>query len=47
MQIYSNAGLDEAEKIRDEAVRFLGPGVKIPSEYSRRCQLVYSQAANE
>ena len=30
MQIYSNAGQDEAEKIRDEAVRFLGPGVKSP-----------------
>lgn len=37
MQIYSNAGQDEAEKIRDEAVRFLGPGVKVPSEYPQRC----------
>lgn len=37
MQIYSNAGQDEAEKIRDEATRFLGPGVKVPSQYPRRC----------
>ncbi|KAI9801589.1 MAG: hypothetical protein M1825_003268 [Sarcosagium campestre] len=31
MQIYSNAGQDEAEKIRDEAARFLGPGLKVPT----------------
>lgn len=34
MQIYSNADQDEAKKIRDEAVRFLGPAVKVSSEYS-------------
>ena len=47
MQIYSNAGQDEAEKIRDEAVRFLGPGVKVPSEYSWCCNWSTFKAANE
>ena len=37
MQIFSSAGQDEAEKMRDEAMRFLGPGVKVPGEYPRRC----------
>lgn len=47
MQIYSNAGQDEAEKIRDEAVRFLGPGVKVPSQYLR-CHYCFGvRAANE
>lgn len=31
MQIFSSAGQDEAEKMRDEAIRFLGPGVKVPA----------------
>lgn len=30
MQIFSNAGQDEAGKIRDEAARLLGPGLKVP-----------------
>ena len=33
MQIFSNAGQDEAEKIRGEAERFLGPDAKVPSQY--------------
>ncbi|KAI9795932.1 MAG: hypothetical protein M1833_006580 [Piccolia ochrophora] len=37
MQIYSNAGQDEAEKIRDEAAKFLGPGLKVPSECKPFC----------
>ena len=36
MQIFSSAGQDEAEKMRDEAIRFLGPGVKVPGEYPQR-----------
>lgn len=32
MQIFSNAGQDEAEKIRDEAARLLGDGLKVPSK---------------
>lgn len=30
MQIYSNVTQEEAEKVRSEAERFLGPGVKVP-----------------
>ena len=37
MQIFSSAGQDEAEKMRDEAIRFLGPGIKVPSEYPQCC----------
>ena len=35
MQIFSNAGQDEAEKIRDEAARLLGDekGLKVPSKH--------------
>lgn len=32
MQIYSNAGQDEPEKIRDEARKFLPEEVKVPSK---------------
>ncbi|KAG8527846.1 uncharacterized protein KY384_006762 [Bacidia gigantensis] len=31
MQIFSNAGQDEAEKIREEAERVLGPGARVPA----------------
>ncbi|KAL8723399.1 MAG: hypothetical protein Q9225_000315 [Loekoesia sp. 1 TL-2023] len=34
IQIFSNAGQDEAEKIKDEAARLLGDGLKVPSKYS-------------
>ena len=32
MQIFSNAGQDEAEKIRDEAARLVGPDTRVPCE---------------
>ena len=33
MQIFSNAGQDEAEKIREDASRLLGEGVHVPGEF--------------
>ena len=31
MQIYSNAGQDEADKVQDDVARFLGPKVTVPA----------------
>ena len=42
MQIFSNAGPDEAEKIRDEAARLLGEGIRVPCEC--HCILYFSLA---
>lgn len=42
MQIYSNAGQDESEKIRDEAMKYLPDGVQVPSKSTLRWRLMGS-----
>lgn len=37
MQIFSNAGQDEPEKIRDEAKKFLKDGVDVPGQSNSVC----------
>ena len=35
MQMFSNAGQEESEKVRDEAVKLFGPATKVPCEWRR------------
>lgn len=37
MQIYSNAGQDESEKIREEAMKFLKKGATVPGKSRSAC----------
>lgn len=38
MQIFSNAGQEESEKVRDEAARLFGPATRVPCEW---CQFSF------
>ena len=46
MQIFSNSGQDESEKIRDEAMKFLKDGATVPSESPSVCRWHPSRPAN-
>ena len=42
IQIFSNAGQEESEKVRDEAAKLFGPKTRVPCEWCRfsLCELV-------